>query len=169
MENIVSNTTGLLHLIVSVIALVTGIMVLTMTKGTKTHKQIGYVYAVSMVLVNLTAFMIYKLYGKFGLFHWFAVISCVTLFAGLYPVLTKKSKDYLLTHFNFMYWSVVGLYCAFMAEIFSRLPKIVLTADGKPMTVFYKGVGIGIAVVMVIAVAFFIKYKPIWTKQYEQK
>lgn len=169
MENIVSGTTGLIHLIVSIIALITGLFVLTTTKGTKTHKQIGYVYSISMILLNLTAFMIYKLYGKFGIFHWFAVISCLTLFAGLYPVLTKKSKNYLLIHFNFMYWSVVGLYCAFMAEIFSRLPKIVLTETGEPMTAFYKGVGIGIGVVMTIAVLFFIKYKPKWTKQYEQK
>ena len=169
MENTVSGTTGLIHLIVSIIALITGLFVLITTKGTKTHKQIGYVYSISMILVNLTAFMIYKLYGKFGIFHWFAVISCLTLFAGLYPVLRKKSKNYLLAHFNFMYWSVVGLYCAFMAEIFSRLPKIILTETGEPMTAFYKGVGIGIGVVMTIAVTFFIKYKPKWTKQYERK
>ena len=169
MENIVSGTTGLIHLIVSIIALITGLFVLTTTKGTKQHKQIGYIYAVSMILLNLTAFMIYRLYGKFGIFHWFAVISCLTLIAGLYPVLTKKSKNYLLTHFNFMYWSVVGLYCAFMAEVFSRLPKIILTESGEPMTAFYKGVGIGIGFVMTIAVIFFIRYKPKWTKQYERK
>ena len=169
MENIVSGTTGLIHLIVSIIALITGLFVLTTTKGTKQHKQIGYIYAVSMILLNLTAFMIYRLYGKFGIFHWFAVISCLTLIAGLYPVLTKKSKNYLLTHFNFMYWSVVGLYCAFMAEVFSRLPKIILTESGEPMTAFYKGVGIGIGFVMTIAVIFFNRYKPKWTKQYERK
>jgi uncharacterized membrane protein len=168
MENIVSGSTGLLHLIFSVIALITGLFVLLMTKGTKIHKQIGYLYSVSMILVNLTAFMIYELYGNFGIFHFFAVISCLTLFAGLYPVLTKKRKNYLLTHFNFMYWSVVGLYCAFMAEIFSRLPKIILTETGEPMTAFYKGVGIGIGVVMTIAISFFMKYKPKWTKQYER-
>jgi uncharacterized membrane protein len=93
MENMVSGTTGLVHLIASIIALITGLFVLSTTKGTKTHKQIGYVYSISMILLNLTAFMIYKLYGKFGIFHWFAVISCLTLFAGLYPVLTKKSKN----------------------------------------------------------------------------
>lgn len=169
MENIVSGTIGLIHLITSIIALITGLFVLTTTKGTKTHKQIGYLYSISMILVNLSAFLIYNLYGKFGIFHWFAVISCLTLFAGLYPVLTKKSKNYILTHFCFMYWSVVGLYCAFMAEIFSRLPDIILTETGKPMIAFYKGVGIGIGVVLTIAVIFFIKYKPKWTKKYERK
>lgn len=168
MENIVNGTTGLIHLIASIIALITGLFVLTSTKGTKTHKQIGYVYSISMILLNLTAFMIFKLYGKFGIFHWFAVISCLTLFAGLYPVLTKKSKNYLLIHFNFMYWSVVGLYSALMAEIFSRLPKIIMTESGEPKTVFYKGVGIGIGFVMTIAIIIFIKHKPKWTKQYER-
>ena len=169
MENIVSGTTGFIHLLASVLALVTGLYVLITTKGTKRHRQIGYVYAFSMVLLNLTAFMIYRLYGKFGLFHWLAVFSCLTLFAGMYPVISKKTKNYLLIHFNFMYWSVIGLYCALMAEIFSRLPKIVLTDAGEPMTVFYKFVGIGTAIVMIIGVYFFVKFKPQWTKKYEEK
>lgn len=169
MNNIVGSTIGLVHLIFSVIALVTGIFVLCTTKGTLQHKRIGYIYAVSMLALNITAFMIYRLFGKFAIFHWFAVVSCITLFAGMYPVLRKTSKNYLLTHFNFMYWSVVGLYAAFMAEIFSRLPRIILTPDGKPMTVFFKFVGIAIGLVMFVAVLFFIKYKPIWKKQYEKK
>ena len=122
-----------------------------------------------MLILNVTAFMIYRLYGKFGIFHGFAVVSCLTLIAGLYPVFTKKSKNYLLKHFNYMYWSVIGLYCAFMAETFSRLPKIVLTETGEPMLIFYKFIGIAIGLVMAIGVFFFIKFKPRWTKQYEVK
>ena len=122
-----------------------------------------------MILLNVTAFMIYNLYGKFGIFHWFAVISSLTLFAGLYPILTRRSKNYLLTHFNYMYWSLVGLYCALMAEVFSRLPKIITTETGEPKIAFYKGVLIGISVVMTIGVFYYKRYKPIWTKEYEQK
>lgn len=166
MEKIVSGTTGLLHLIFSIFALVTGLLVLVSPKGTRRHRQIGYVYSVSMILLNGTAFMIYRLFGNFGIFHGFAIVSTLTLFAGLYPVFTRKDKNYLLIHFNFMYWSVVGLYCALMAEIFSRLPHIVLTEDGKPNTMFYNGVGIGVAVVMTIAITFFLKYKPRWSQQF---
>ena len=169
MENIISGTTGFIHLIASIVALVTGLIVLTTTKGTKKHKQIGYVYSISMILLNVTAFMIYKLYREFGIFHWFATMSCLTLFAGLYPVFTRRSKNYLLIHFNFMYWSVIGLYCALMAEIFSRLPKYILTETGQPMTIFYKGVGIGIGVVMTVGVVLFAKYKPKWTKEYKKE
>lgn len=102
MEKIVSGTTGLLHLIFSIFALVTGLLVLVSPKGTRRHRQIGYVYSVSMILLNGTAFMIYLLFGNFGIFHGFAIVSTLTLFAGLYPVFTRTDKNYLLIHFNFM-------------------------------------------------------------------
>ncbi len=60
METIVSGTIGQIHLTFSVIALITGLFVLTTTKGTKRHKQIGYVYFISMITLNITAFMIYR-------------------------------------------------------------------------------------------------------------
>ena len=167
MDNIVTGTTGFIHLISSIIALVTGILVLTTTKGTTRHKKIGYIYVVSMVVLNLTAFMIYRLFGKFAIFHWFAVLSCLTLIAGMYPVLTKKSKNYLLTHFNFMYWSVVGLYCAFCAEILTRIPFIYdLPNKGQLFGIL---TGVSIFIVMTIATIIFVKMKPKWTKQYERK
>ena len=169
MVNIVNGITGLIYLVFSIVALITGLFVLVTTKGTKQHRRIGYLYSISLIMLNLTAFMIYNLYGKFGIFHWLTVMSCLTLFAGLYPGLTKKMKNYLLIHFNFMYWSVIGLYCAFMAEIFSRLPKIIFTENGKLVTTFYKFVGIGITIVMIIGIFFFVKYKPKWTKQNKLK
>ncbi len=124
MDNIVTGAAGLIHLISSIIALITGVFVLITTKGTKTHKQIGYIYVISMIILNITAFMIYRLFGKFGIFHWFAILSLLTLVLGIYPVLVKNFKNYLLVHFNYMYWSVVGLYCAFCAEILTRIPFI---------------------------------------------
>ncbi len=167
MDNIVTGTTGLIHLISSIIALVTGLLVLTTTKGTTRHKKIGYIYVVSMVVLNLTAFMIYRLFGKFAIFHWFAVLSCLTLIAGMYPVLTKKSKNYLLTHFNFMYWSVVGLYCAFCAEILTRIPFLYDLPNKRQL--FGILTGVSIFIVMIIATIIFAKMKPKWTKQYERR
>jgi uncharacterized membrane protein len=167
MDNIVSGATGLIHLIVSIIALITGLVVLITTKGTKRHKQIGYIYAISMVILNITAFMIYKLFGKFGIFHWFAVVSCLTLLLGIYPVLVKNFKNYLLVHFNYMYWSVVGLYCAFCAEILTRIPFIYDLPNKRQL--FGILTGVSIFIVMTIATIIFAKMKPKWKKQYEQK
>jgi uncharacterized membrane protein len=167
MDNIVTGATGLIHLISSIIALVTGLLVLTTTKGTTRHKKIGYIYVVSMAVLNLTAFMIYRLFGKFAVFHWFAVLSCLTLIAGMYPVLIKKSKNYLLTHFNFMYWSVVGLYCAFCAEILTRIPSMYDLPNKRQL--FGILTGVSIFIVMTIATIIFAKMKPKWTKQYERR
>lgn len=167
MDNIVSGATGLIHLIVSIIALITGLVVLITTKGTKRHKKIGYIYAISMVILNITAFMIYKLFGKFGIFHWFAVVSCLTLLLGIYPVLVKNFKNYLLVHFNYMYWSVVGLYCAFCAEILTRIPFIYDLPNKRQL--FGILTGVSIFLVMTVATIIFAKMKPKWTKQYEQK
>lgn len=167
MDNIVSGSTGLIHLIVSIIALITGLVVLITTKGTKRHKQIGYIYAISMILLNITAFMIYRLFGKFGIFHWFAVISLLTLFAGIYPVLAKKSKNYLLLHFNYMYWSVVGVYCAFCAEILTRIPFVYDLPNKKKL--FGILTGLSIFLVMTVATIIYAKMKPKWTKQYGEK
>jgi uncharacterized membrane protein len=167
MQNIVSDSIGLIHLIASVLALITGLWVLLSSKGTSRHKAIGYLYTACMLVLNITAFMIYRLYGNFGIFHWFAVVSSLTLLAGMYPIIAKSGKNYILTHFSFMYWSVIGLYCALMAEIFSRLPKIVLSETGEPMYVFYKFVGIGVALVMAVGIFVYLKFKPVWTKQFD--
>ena len=167
MENIVTGATGLIHLISSIIALLTGVFVLTTTKGTKAHKQIGYIYVISMIILNITSFMIYRLFGKFGIFHWFAILSFLTLLLGIYPVLVKNFKSYLLVHFNYMYWSVVGLYCAFCAEILTRIPFIYdLPNKGQLFGIL---TGVSIFIVMTIATIIFVKMKPKWTKQYERK
>lgn len=165
-SHFISGPIGAFHLAVSLVAMVTGMYVLVFPKGTRTHKRIGYLYAFSMLLLNISAFGLYNLFGGFGLFHWMALVSCATLTAGLYPVFTRKSKDYLVQHFTYMYWSVIGLYGAFMAETFVRLPRIVLTDTGRPNTIFYNMIGISVGLTMAAGVWFFIRYRPVWARQF---
>ena len=68
MDNYVFSTTGWIHLIASIVALITGTMILLMKKGTRVHIRIGYGYAAAMVVVVGTAFMIYRLFGGWGIF-----------------------------------------------------------------------------------------------------
>lgn len=112
---------GLFHTLVAFLAMVLGAIVLLRPKGTQVHKQIGYAYVISMFLLNASAFGIYNFGGKPSLFHAFAIISLATLFAGLVPAIQRKSKGWYRSHFYFMSWSVVGLYCAFWAETGTRL------------------------------------------------
>lgn len=169
LTNIVTSTTGIVHFAAAILAMVTGMYILLAQKGTKIHKRIGYFYVVSMLVLNATAFMIYRLYGKFGIFHGFAIWSLLTLLAGMYPILRRTVKNYVMLHFRFMYWSVIGLYCAFVAETLVRLPKIMFTSGGQPMLIFYKLVGIGTFMTMMVGLFFFIKNREKWIQAFADK
>jgi len=107
-EHFITDGTGLVHTIASFVALILGTWVLWVKKGGKLHKQLGYVYALSMAVVLITCFFMYNLFGGFGIFHFFALISSATLIAGMVPIFRKRPKHYISLHFNFMYWSVIG-------------------------------------------------------------
>jgi len=167
--NFVTSNTGLTHFIASLFALLFGTLVLVLQKGTVKHKMIGWLYALTMLVVLITAFMTYRLFGTWGIFHWTAVISSLTLICGLIPILTRlPSKNYVSIHFSFMYWSVMGVYGAFVSETLVRMPKVVVES-GIPNSVFYNMTGIGTALVMGLGVYFFLKLKPTWDSQFGVK
>lgn len=66
-----------------------------------------------------------------------------------------------------MYWSVVGLYCAFCVEIFTRIPLMLNLPNTRGL--FGALTGVRILIVMVIAIFIFAKMKPKWTKEYERE
>ena len=147
------DTIGLIHLLSACLALITGTMVLAMKKGTDTHIKIGYAYAVSMVIVVATAFMIYRLFGRWGIFHWAALVSGATLAGGMIPVILRKPKgSWLGLHFSFMYWSVIGLYAAFVSEVVTRVPE----------SPFFGMVGIGTGIVVTAGGIYFYFGKHKW-------
>ena len=150
-----SNSIGLIHLIASCLALITGTWVILTQKGTATHRKVGYVYAASMTVLIITAFMIYRLFGGFGIFHVAAIISTIALLGGMVPaILRKPANNWLGWHFNFMYWSVMGLYAAFAAEIFTRIPQMK----------FFWMVGVATFLVMLAANIAFYAFKKRWQK-----
>ncbi|MCK8522884.1 DUF2306 domain-containing protein [Aquimarina sp. D1M17] len=134
----VHSTIGLIHLIFAIISLITGTYVILTTKGTKLHVIIGYIYVVSMLLMNLTGFGIYHLFGGFGIFHVMIIISLIALFGGMYPVLNrKKVKDWYIQHLRVMSWSIVGLYAAFVSEMSARIIP-------HPYGIWCLGIGTGL-------------------------
>ncbi len=161
-NNLLSGSIGMIHLLFSILSLVLGTIVLLKQKGSNSHKRIGYLYCIAMVGVNVTALMIYRLYGKFGMFHWMAVLSLLTLVSGMLPMMIKKPTSYVSLHFNFMYWSVIGLYAAFIAETLVRIPDIVIE-KGIPNSVFYNMVGIAVGITMAIGIFVAIKKRKKWS------
>ena len=165
-SNLISDSTGAVHLIFSILALITGSFILIGQKGTVLHKRIGYAYVVSMTVVLVTAFAIYSLYGSFGIFHWMALFSSVTLAGGMIPMIFRRPrKSYIAYHFSFMYWSVIGLYGAFIAETLVRIPEVVIESS-VPNSTFYTMTGIGTFVVMMAGNIFFFRNKNKWMRQY---
>lgn len=123
--NIISHPIGLIHLLSAFVALLLGLGVFLARKGTRLHKGLGYGYVLSMVVLNLTAFLIYRLYGRFGPFHIAALISSATLVAGFIPAFLRRPQGrWLAWHYEFMAWSYVGLLAAGVAETAVRLPKV---------------------------------------------
>ena len=120
--NFFHSTTGAVHLASALVSMVLGAAVILMTKGSLTHKRVGYAYVSAMVVVNATAFMLYHLFGRFGPFHVAAVVSGTSIAAGILPVIFRRRvKGWQYFHYYFMNWSVVGLYAAFWAETLTRL------------------------------------------------
>jgi uncharacterized membrane protein len=158
MNTLIGSNTGLIHLISGIVALIFGGAVLLMKKGTQIHRKVGYVYVFSMTILLISSFLIYRLFGRFGVFHVFSLISTVSLLMGMLPMFKKvrTSKDYE-THFKRMYWSVAGLYAAFAAESFVRIPKF----GG-----FWQAVAWSFVLAFVVCFVAFIKMRPVWSKKF---
>ncbi len=155
--NIYYDYTGLLHFVSACISLVAGTLVLGIEKGTRAHKIVGYFYTASMLIVFSTSFMIYRLYNGFGIFHVFAIIGTLTLLSGMVPILLfKKNENSISLHMSFMYWSVMGLYGAFVSETVVRLR----------IASFYDMLGVSLVFVFGLAAYFFIKLKDKWLNIY---
>lgn len=161
MNNLVGDNIGLTHLIAGLFAVIFGGLVILLRKGTKVHRQVGYLYVISMVILIISSFGIYRLFGKFGLFHFFSIVATFSLLMGMIPMLKKQrtSKDYK-THFTRMYFSVVGLYAAFAAESFVRIPKL-----GS----FWLVVAWSFILVVVTSILIFIRKQKEWTDKFARE
>lgn len=121
----------------------------------------------AMVIVCATSFMIYRVHGTFGMLHIFAVISTITLALGMVPLYFKGFKNPVVTHLSWMYWSVIGLYCAFAAEIFTRLPLLLELEHSYG--IFYALVFLSAGLVGMIGSRYFRKKKKVWEQQFGAK
>lgn len=155
---------GWIHTLTALIALITGSMILANEKGTRRHKLIGRIYGVSMLVVCVTSFMIYRVHGTFGVLHFFAVVSTVTLLLGMLPLYTGWGKNPIVAHLSWMYWSVIGLYCAFAAEVFTRLPMLLDLENSYG--IFYALVGLSAGVVSMVGSRYFKTKKGEWEQRF---
>lgn len=115
---------GPAHLAFAIAALLTGLAVILRQKGTRSHRLVGRAYVGSMLGLNVSAFMLYRLFGQFGPFHVAALISLVTVIAGFVTVRWRRPcGSWMGRHAYWMSWSYVGLLAAAASEATTRIPQ----------------------------------------------
>jgi uncharacterized membrane protein len=149
---------GWIHTVAASTALVAGAAVLLTRKGTRRHRQLGWTYVVSMLLLNGTALLIYRLFGRFGPFHAGAIFSFITVVAGTAAALgvrrARARRDpvararALERHYQWMTWSYVGLAAAAVSETATRLPAL-RPRPGQGMAF---GITVAVATLLVVGI-----------------
>jgi uncharacterized membrane protein len=152
---------GWFHVSVAVISIVAGAYILLATKkGTRLHRQAGWVFVVSMLLANGTALSIYRLFHGFGPFHFFAIINLASITAATLAAIgarkARLAKDrprrekLVAAHYKSMSWTYAGLMAAFASEAITRLPA---TRPGPGGSGFWFGLSVMFATLGVMAFA----------------
>ncbi len=119
--------TSYLHLITAIIALFTAAIVLFAPKGTRIHKRMGYVFAVSLLLVNVTAAFMYNLTETVNFLHVFIILSFFSLSSGMWAAIRRKSPNWLTRHITGMNSAALGVWAAGFAELTVRVLPAFLT------------------------------------------
>jgi uncharacterized membrane protein len=114
--------TGWIHTALALVALASGAFVLLRPKGTARHRRVGWVYVGSMIALNLTALLIYRLSGGFGPFHGAALVSIATVAGGV-AASVRRRPGWLERHYYWMGGSFIGLLAAAASEAATRLPR----------------------------------------------
>ncbi|GAB2777554.1 putative membrane protein [Hymenobacter luteus] len=153
MHSIVYSYWGLVHLLAALASLVLGTTVLVRPKSGQLHKRLGYGYVGALVLMLVTCFGIYRQFHGFGIFHAAAILSALTLVAGMVPVLRRRPmRSWRQLHAGFMYGSVLELYVALVAEVLVRVPGLL----------FWEVAALSTATVALPGVAWLVRAWPRW-------
>ena len=127
---------GLVHTVLGLGAVLFGVLIIALPKGTPRHRGIGRAYAVAMLLLNSTGLMIYDLSGRFGPFHVAALVSLGTIVAGVVLAFLRRPRGHWVEmHGMFMAWSYVGLLAALISEIATRVPGVSFGVGATAATV----------------------------------
>lgn len=121
---------GAVHFASALTGMLSGVFILLGIKGTKRHRQIGYLFVISVILVNLSALFIYDFnQGSVSVFHFLIPVSLFFLGFGFIPMLGSRKANALNRHIIGMNGAVYGLWAAGATEFFVREMAIGLSSS----------------------------------------
>ncbi|MDM1073553.1 DUF2306 domain-containing protein [Empedobacter brevis] len=161
---------GAVHFLSASVGLGVGLLILILRPGTKLHKRLGYIFVSVLLCVNITALFIHELGMRFGPFHYMIPFSVWSLYRGIRPFISKKFKgDRIAVHIKGMVAAALGLWAAFFAELFVRVPvirEVTLPKTANPV-VGLTIVGVFFFLLFVVLIFYVTKFqlKRIWKKK----
>jgi uncharacterized membrane protein len=136
---------GGLHAVAALAAILLGLAVILLPKGRALHRLLGLTYVFSMLTTSISALLLYGMTGHFGLFHFFALVSLISVIAGLIQPIFRR-PDWMRRHLIWLAWSYLGLLAAAATEAAIRLPMLKHLANGET---FLLGGAIGVAAMVI--------------------
>ena len=138
---------GNLHFGCALLALLLGPVILLRRKGGTWHRWAGRVFVASMLILNTNALFMYDMSGRPNLFHFFAVVSLVTLLSalwGIYRFKQTRSRHHLVLHQHCMVWAYFGLLMAGIWQVAFQLMRfdVITLSPGA----FFNALGIFTAI-----------------------
>lgn len=131
-----------LHFLCALGALILGPIILFRRKGDRVHRWLGRIWALMMAVIIISALSMYDINGRPNLFHFFAVVSLVTLSCALWAIWRYKrtrKATYLVTHQHCMVWAYFGLFMAgFWQVIFNVVRSGIFDVS---LGMLYNGLG----------------------------
>lgn len=98
------------HVGASLVALVAGLLIIVLEKGTRIHRIIGKVYAGSIYVLCGVSFFIFEVTGTFSFFHVVSVQNILLVSAGLGAIAFRsRVPDWPIWHLRFMLYSYLAL------------------------------------------------------------
>ena len=111
------------HTGAAILAILCGLLVLCLEKGTATHKMVGKIYAAAILALCVFSVFIHEINGGFSIFHLISVQATFFVVAGLVPLFLRGKVAYwYVWHLRFMLYSYVTLVVTGIAQAFEYLP-----------------------------------------------
>lgn len=124
-DMLLSNPFLLVHIIAASAAVPLGAVILTMHKGTATHRAMGYGYFLAMIVANLSILPIEARVlpiadTRFGIFHILALVSLGSMTLGAVGLIRWRRTgniEAMRSHQIYLGYSYLGLVMALVSEL----------------------------------------------------